>query len=85
MASKHSLRTALARAVLAGDAGFYHSENGEERRGCHPKDVVTTEYLQKIVNRATNNGGPSSTAPSPPIKLRFKVPSTDLGSSQIRP
>lgn len=85
MASKHSLRIALARAVLAGDAEFYHFENGKERRGCHSKDVVTTEYLQKIVNRATNNGGPSSTAPLPPIKLRFKVPSTDLGSSQIRP
>lgn len=80
MASKHSLRIALARAVLAGDAEFYHFENGEERRGCHPKDVVTPEYLGKIVDRATNTGSSSSAAPSLPIKLRFKVPRTGLGS-----
>jgi hypothetical protein len=76
MRNKHSPWIALAHAVLADDAKFYHFENGEAWRGCHPKDVVTTEYLQKIVNHATNNGGPSSTAHLPAIKIRFEVPQT---------
>jgi len=77
MASKHSLWIALAHAVLAGDAEFYHFDaNGEEQRGCHPKDVVTPEYLQKIVDHAASNESSSSAALSLSIKLCFEVPST---------
>jgi hypothetical protein len=35
---------ALGPAVLAGDAEFCHFDNGQEWRGCRPKDVLTTKY-----------------------------------------